>query len=343
MPPPSRPPRSALPRPSNSSRQHEAAPPQQYGEVQSAQKGLKKALGAPGRLSLAALVRLSRPRFWSYLAGPYVVGLLAGASSVDDVLSWRALCFGLFFLFPANLFVYGVNDAHDFETDALNSKKQGYEARPERSTRRRLLALSFGFCAPFALLALLAVPTRAAAALGAFFFLAHQYSAPPIRAKARPFVDSAFNLLYACPAFFAHALLGGRGVDKAVVLAAWAWVWAMHAYSAIPDIQADRDAGVRTIATALGLRSTLLACTSLYILAAALSYAVLGWLSILLGAVYLVMAALSARAGAARGSAGVMQMYRFFPALNTLAGFLLFWRVAWIKFAPDIIDALARL
>ena len=278
-----------------------------------------------------------------YLVGPYVVGLLCGAASPRDVLDWRALAFGILFLFPANLFVYGVNDAHDFETDALNSKKGGYEARAQRSAQRRLLALSFGVCVPFVLLAVLVAPPRALAMLGLFFFLAYGYSAPPIRAKARPFLDSAFNLLYACPAFFGHALLGGSGLDWRVVLGAWCWVAAMHAYSAVPDITADKAANVPTIATALGLRSTLLACAALYAVAALCSHGALGWLSIVLGAVYLAMMALSLRAGAARGEEGVMAMYRFFPALNTLAGFVLFWRVAWIKFAPEILAALPRL
>lgn len=281
-----------------------------------------------------------------YLVGPYVVGLLCGAESPRDLLDWRVLAFGLFFLLPGNLFVYGVNDAHDFDTDALNSKKGGpggYEARAQSSARRSLLALSLGVCVPFVLLAVVAAPVRATAILGAFFLLAHQYSAPPIRAKARPFLDSSFNLLYVCPAFFGYALLGGHALDWRLVLGAWCWVAAMHAYSAVPDITADVGANVPTIATALGLRATLLACAALYAGAAAASHSALGWLSILLGAVYLAMMALSLRAGAARGEAGVMEMYRFFPALNTLAGFVLFWRVAWLKFEPEILAALARL
>lgn len=278
-----------------------------------------------------------------YLVGPFVVGLLIGARSPRDLLDWRALCFGMFFLFPANLFVYGVNDAYDFETDARNSKKDLYEARPERSSHRRLLAIAFAICLPFVLIAVLAAPARATAMLAAFFFLAHQYSATPIRAKARPLVDSLFNALYACPAFFAHALLGGQGMVWPWVGAAWCWVAAMHAYSAVPDIGADTEAGVPTIATALGMRSTLLVCAALYALAAALSYSALSWLSILLGAVYLGMMALSLRAGARQGEPGVMKLYRFFPALNSLAGFLLFWRIAWAKFEPDILAALHRL
>jgi 4-hydroxybenzoate polyprenyltransferase len=34
------------------------------------------------------------------------------------------LAFALYFTFPANLFVYGVNDFADYDTDKFNSKKQ---------------------------------------------------------------------------------------------------------------------------------------------------------------------------------------------------------------------------
>ena len=296
-----------------------------------------------GRLGARALLRASRPRFWVYLAGPFVVGLLAAARAPGDLLSWRAVCFGAFFLFPANLFVYGVNDAYDFETDARNAKKQGYEARLERQAQRGMLGLALGLALPFLALALAVAPPRAVALLGLFFLLSHQYSAPPIRAKSRPLLDSLFNGLYACPAFFAYALLGGRGLAPAPVLAAWCWTMAMHAYSAVPDIQADAEAGVSTIATALGLRPTLLCCAALYASAALASYAALGWLSAALGAVYVGMMLASVRSGAAQGSQGVLRLYRLFPALNTLAGLALFWRIAWIKFAPEILAALSAL
>jgi 4-hydroxybenzoate polyprenyltransferase len=288
-------------------------------------------------LDVRTLLRLSRPRFWMYLIGPYLVGLLAGAHSPKALLDWRAACFGVFFLFPANLFVYGVNDAYDLETDALNSKKGHYEARLHQEARLKLLGWSAGLTLPFVGLALLTTPPRALAALGLFLLLSHQYSAPPLRAKARPFLDSASNILYACPGFFGYSLLGGESLDLWTLTSAWCWCAAMHAYSAVPDIQADKEAGVPTTATFLGARVCLLLCGGLYSIAALGSAHVLGWLSALLGAVYVAMVVASLRAFSMRGTEGVMSLYRFFPLLNTAAGFLLFWRIAWIKFGPEIL------
>src|SRR3989344_1982072 len=65
-------------------------------------------------------VHLSRSRFWSYLAGTYIVGLALGGAPFSLVF----LLHLLFFLFPANVFLYGVNDIFDRATDVANPKKK---------------------------------------------------------------------------------------------------------------------------------------------------------------------------------------------------------------------------
>jgi 4-hydroxybenzoate polyprenyltransferase len=44
--------------------------------------------------------------------------------------------------------------------------------------------------------------------LGLFLFFAIGYSLPPLRAKARPFVDSIFNVLYQFSALFGWVVSG---------------------------------------------------------------------------------------------------------------------------------------
>lgn len=43
-----------------------------------------------------------------------------------------------YFLFSANLFVYGVNDIADGDTDKHNIKKQGYEDALQENQKSRL-------------------------------------------------------------------------------------------------------------------------------------------------------------------------------------------------------------
>lgn len=280
------------------------------------------------RIPLSKLLRISRPRFWIYTFGPYIVGLLIGARNLDQLNDWRVIVFGLFFLFPANLFIYGINDIFDYETDVKNRKKTDYETLVRPEERKPLQNLITAFSAPF-VLTFGAVHTNALWCFLGFLFFSSSYSEPPIRAKARPVLDSAFNILYAFPAFFAYYLLGGQNFVPAYVLAAWLWTMAMHAYSAVPDISADRQAGLETVATKFGFQSTLMLCLIAYALSASLSFAALSWLSVVLGAIYIAMMWLSVRAGSEEG---VLKIYTAFPFLNMASGAALFLYILQAKF-----------
>lgn len=274
------------------------------------------------------LWQLSRPRFWIYVFGPYIVGLAAGATRLTDFQRWPVIVCGLFFLFPANLLIYGVNDIFDYETDKHNAKKTDYEtfvSPVERSGLWWAIALAN---LPF-LLALRATNAQASGALVAFLFFSLFYSMPPMRAKTKPILDSAFNVLYICPGIFAYYLIGGHALAIPLVLAAWCWAMAMHAYSAVPDITADSAAGLQTVATFLGLRGTLIFCLLLYTTAAMLAVSVLSFLAVILGTVYIGLMLASLHAGTEQG---VMRLYRGFPLINTISGAVLFFAAAWPKF-----------
>jgi 4-hydroxybenzoate polyprenyltransferase len=280
------------------------------------------------RISPAKLWRISRPRFWIYTFGPYIVGLLIGARDLDQLRDWRVMVFGAFFLLPANLFIYGVNDIFDYETDIKNQKKTSYEVLVQLDEQRVLMRTIALGTLPF-LATLFFLPARAAWALGGFAFFSVFYSAPPIRAKARPVWDSMFNILYAFPAFFAYFLLDGYHFVPPYILAAWLWTMAMHAYSAVPDISADREAGLDTIATQFGFQSTLMLCLIGYALSALLSFDALGWLSLVLGAIYVAMMLVSMRA---HNEERLLRVYAVFPFLNTAAGAALFLFILRTKF-----------
>ena len=255
-----------------------------------------------------------------YVLGPYVVGL-AALKSPAVFYSPLALLFLVYFLLPANVLIYGINDIFDYETDVRNAKKQGYEALVPPDQRQALgwtIALTNlpFFAASFFL------PRPAQLALVAFVTLSVFYSAPPIRAKARPFLDAAFNALYLCPGYVAYFLAGGKEFSFPTLFAGWAWVMAMQAYSAVPDITADRESRTFTVATTLGLRGTLILCLVLYGTAAALAFPAIHWLALPLGLVYATLMLLSLHAGTEEG---VMKLYKNFPLLNTLCGMALFF------------------
>ena len=75
------------------------------------------------------IIKLSRPRFWLYLAGPYLVGMAYSAQTAKQFYSFDFLYPLFYFLIPANMFLYGINDLFDKDTDKLNAKKISKEIR----------------------------------------------------------------------------------------------------------------------------------------------------------------------------------------------------------------------
>ena len=275
---------------------------------------------------LSFLIKVSRPRFWIYVFGPYIVGTVAAAEYAGQ-LNWKTLVFGLYFLFPANLLVYGINDIFDYETDKLNSKKTEYEELVTPAFQGPLAWTILLLNLPFVALAI-ATLGNALFPLAAFLFLSIFYSAPPIRAKAIPFLDSAFNILYVLPGIFAYAMVAGVMPPVTIMIAGGLWTAAMHAYSAIPDIEADRRAGFSTVATTLGPTGTHLFCLAAYVGSGVLSYEYLSYFGIAATAIYALIMLISM---AAKGRDGVFRIYRVFPAVNALVGFGLFLYIAFFK------------
>lgn len=272
------------------------------------------------------ILRVSRPRFWIYTFGPYLVGLVAAINSTADILQWPFLVFALYFLFPANLLIYGINDIFDYETDRINQKKQDYEDLVEPASRKPLLIWIAATNLPFLILSFTLFP-YASLALAGFLFFSTFYSAPPIRAKAIPIIDSAFNILYIFPGIFIYTLLTREFPPAPVFIAGAAWTAAMHAYSAIPDIEADRSAGLSTVATLLGKTGTFIFCLVMYTISTYFAYHYLGVTAIFLGAVYAFMIVVSMLL-----SNRTFSIYKLFPVVNSFCGFLLFWTIAYSKF-----------
>ena len=276
---------------------------------------------------LAFILKVSSPRFWIYLLGPYLVGLVAAVSLREELLNWQFVVFALYFTLPANLLVYGINDICDYETDKRNPKKVDYEAlvTPERRTTL-LLAISL-LNLPF-IAGLIYVPLVAINTLIAFLLLSIFYSAWPIRAKAKPFLDSAFNILYIMPGVFGYAMIASELPPWQITAAGGLWTAAMHAYSAVPDIEVDREAGLSTIATVLGANITVALCAVLYLSSAFLSAEFLGFIAIPLGFAYLLLM-LASFWSIRQGR--IFKLYRAFPLINMTAGFLIFWSIAASK------------
>jgi 4-hydroxybenzoate polyprenyltransferase len=99
---------------------------------------------------------------------------------------------------------------------------------------------------------------------GFFIFLSYFYSAKPLRFKDKPFIDSASNILYIIPGIFAYYLASGSIPSIIILVAGFLHTFSMHLFSAIPDIQFDKETGIITTAVYLGRTYSLILCLFLW-------------------------------------------------------------------------------
>ena len=267
------------------------------------------------------LLKLSRPRFWLYLAGPVLVGAVFGAGEPAALLSLPVLALFAFFLFPANVLLYGVNDIFDADVDESNPKKDEREVRygGQRFVR---IAVFLSALLGFALVPVL--PTGSLLWIAGVYLLGVQYSAPPARFKTTPIFDSVSNGLYFMPGAATYVALAGAQPPALAIAGAWLWTMGMHTFSAIPDIEPDRTAGIETTATLLGERQTYAYCAGCW----ALSSLCFGAFDARLGVLFSIYPMLVF--AVAFTEIDVSRAYWWFPAINTAVGALFTMGGLWL-------------
>jgi 4-hydroxybenzoate polyprenyltransferase len=193
----------------------------------------------------------SRPFSWINTAYPFAAGyLLATEGRVDLTFVIGTL----FFLIPYNLLMYGVNDVFDYASDLRNPRKGGIEGglvdpSAARAVHRRILWASALSVLPFLVYLLVVGSLAANLTLVLVVFLVVAYSAPVLRFKERPVLDSATSAMhFVGPLLYALVLVGadlGARTTWPVLVAFVLWGMASHAFGAVQDVCADREGGSR--------------------------------------------------------------------------------------------------
>ncbi|MCD4536450.1 prenyltransferase [Nocardioides sp. cx-169] len=284
---------------------------------------------APSRL--AQLVGTSRPLSWVNTAYPFGAAYLLAGGGVD----LRLVLGVLWFLVPYNLLMYGVNDVFDYESDVRNPRKGGVEGIVlDRRVHRLTLWAAGVLNVPFVVALVVLGDSASTAVLAVSVFAVVAYSAPWLRFKERPFLDSLTSSThFVSPACFGLALAGGSPTREALAALAGFFLWgvASHAFGAVQDIRADREADIASVGTWLGAAGTVRLALASYV-AAGLLLATTGWpaaLSALLVLPYAVNVAayLSVRDDDCERAHGG---WRRFLWLNYVTGFLLTQLLIWL-------------
>ncbi|MET0734514.1 MAG: prenyltransferase [Microbacterium sp.] len=218
----------------------------------------------PGAVARQLFVA-SRPVSWINTAYPFAAAYILTTREIDPTLVVGTL----FFLVPYNLAMYGINDVFDYESDLRNPRKGGAHGAV---LDRRLHAITLWAgglsCLPFVVYLVIVGSPASWLVLAASLFFVVFYSAPPLRLKEVPFADSATSSIhFFSPAVYGLVLAGAVWTWQLVIVIVAFGLWgvASHAFGAVQDVAADREAGIASIATARGARWTVwfsLACYS---------------------------------------------------------------------------------
>jgi lycopene cyclase domain-containing protein len=223
--------------------------------------------GAP---VIRQLLLSSRPLSWVNTAYPFAAAYLLTVGHVD----WLFVIGTLYFLVPYNLAMYGINDVFDYESDLRNPRKGGVEgAVLDRSLHRATLWAVLIVNVPFVVVLVLAGSSLSWIVLAVSLFAVVAYSAPGLRFKERPFLDSITSSThFVSPAVFGLALAGASVAPGliAVLAAYFLWGVASHAFGAVQDIVADREGGIGSIATVIGATATVRFSFAAYLVSGAL-------------------------------------------------------------------------
>lgn len=213
---------------------------------------------------LVELFKTSRPVSWVNTAYPFAAGYIVVAQQV----SWFWLVATLYFLIPYNLLMYGINDVFDYESDLQNPRKGGIEgAVTDRSLHRLIIWSSLLGGLPFLLYMVLKTSLAANLILVFVLFMVVAYSAPKLRFKERPFLDSITSSVhFVGPLIYGLVVVGWQRAYLPYVVAFFFWGMASHAFGAVQDIQADRKGGIASIGTVLGAAWTTRFALLLYLM-----------------------------------------------------------------------------
>lgn len=263
----------------------------------------------------------SRPLSWINTAFPFGLAYYVSTEQVDSNL----IIGFFFFLVPYNLLMYGINDVFDYESDIRNPRKGGVEgALLPRNLHLATLLASVILPIPFLVPLVWSGSASATGVLALALFFVVAYSAKGFRFKEIPFLDSATSSThFVMPALYGLVLAEAAvsTVTVTVLAAFFFWGMASHAFGAVQDVVADREAGVASIATVIGAKGTVRFAVALYALAGVVLLATPWPLPLIAPVVLLYIAAIAPWWSVSDATAEAANKgWRWFLLLNFITG-----------------------
>jgi len=207
------------------------------------------------KLTFKEVVVASRPFWWINTAAGFFVGYLLATQK----FSWALIIGTFYFLFPYNLFMYGVNDIFDYESDIKNPRKTGIDGSVLAKSKHKPLWLwIIATNIPFWVYFFITGSCMASTWFIIMIFMALAYSVKYLRLKEIPVIDSVTSAFhYTSPFLFGILLGNGQELWLPAFITYYIWVMSNHAFGAIQDITPDKQAGIGSIAVSFGAAKTI--------------------------------------------------------------------------------------
>lgn len=213
------------------------------------------------------LLKISRPLAWPIGPILFTIGLSVGRFGLNDPnadIPSIAFIQMLWLSIPFCVYVFGINDLYDLESDRANPRKKALDeswkavdgVKTEASHHSHIRFASAAVCAVLFATALFSGNTANIFYSIALIVLPFAYSSPPWRLKARaPFDSISMGIV----AYLGPFALGFSYVDDAWRLPLQAYVisfcvMGVHAFSTVMDYSVDKRFGDRTFAVVFGKR-----------------------------------------------------------------------------------------
>lgn len=207
------------------------------------------------RKQLLFYLKVSRPGLWFATVWLYMLPTSGNMDALSSVAFWIGLAY---VCFPLNFLVYGWNDAVDFETDALNPRKDSFwfGARASREALQQLWK-------PIAVTQALTIPVlvwlggwQLLLIFGAFFVINWGYNWPGKGLRTRPPLELLCQIGYLLIVPLSVLLNDTAQLPWQTYLYLFLFCMQSHLMGEVMDIEPDRNAGRKTTATILGPQRT---------------------------------------------------------------------------------------
>lgn len=202
---------------------------------------------------LKILIKTSRPLGW--VLAPLV--FMLGYSLLQQELTILSIIQILLLSFPFCIFLYGINDIYDYNSDKINPRKKllegikldlKYHQFVKKVSKKAALILLLSSVITFNILNF--------AGMILLLFFSYFYSAPPLRFKEKPPLDSFANgILYFFAPFLLGFSFGGDTFPSINLYLISACVMGIHSFSTIMDYSVDKKIGDTTFAVVYGKKT----------------------------------------------------------------------------------------